>query len=53
MLASLSTELGSIQKIECLDAIAIVTIVRIILYRLTDIFPYDRLNIYRDHPDHC
>ena len=34
-------------------AIAIATIVRIILHRLTGIFPYDRLNIYRDHPDHC
>ena len=29
----------------------IATIVRIILHRITGIFPYDRLNIYRDHPD--
>ena len=29
----------------------IATIVWIILHRITGIFPYDRLNIYRDHPD--
>ena len=28
----------------------IATIVWIILHRITGIFPYDRLNIYRDHP---
>ena len=33
-----------------MPAIAIATIVRIILHRITGIFPYDRLNIYRDHP---